>query len=146
MIGVCLVLGCECDWTADTLSGMKIKESRRIVPISMVTLVALGVLFVFEMMVMLGAVNLKASFVAKVAPWAYEPFLRLVGEHPDSYSRRNSAGTDDDSWTENSGADADALFSTDIMSADTNAAPAEAAGADLPEIRSEDADDDVPVG
>ena len=132
---------------------MKIKESRRIVPISVVTLVALAVLFVFEAMVMLGAVNLKASLVAKVAPWAYEPFLRLVGEHPDSYSRRNGAGADDDSGADDSGSDA--LFSSDLISVDTNAVPAEAGDADLPETGPaeteeergpEPSDDDVPVG
>jgi hypothetical protein len=31
--------------------------------------------------------ELRARLVAKYAPWAYEPFLRLVGEHPDSAPR-----------------------------------------------------------
>ena len=44
-------------------------------------------LVVFEFLVIFGALELKAQTVAKYAPWAYEPFLRLVGEHPESAPR-----------------------------------------------------------
>jgi len=44
---------------------------------------AVAVLVVCEVLVVCGALEVRASLVAKVAPWAYEPFLRLVGEHPD---------------------------------------------------------------
>ena len=63
------------------------QETRRINPIAHVTLVAVAVLVVFECLVICGAVELKAQTVAKYAPWAYEPFLRLVGEHPESPPR-----------------------------------------------------------
>jgi len=42
---------------------------------------------VFEVAVMCGVLELRAQTVAKYAPWAYEPFLRLIGEHPESSPR-----------------------------------------------------------
>ena len=67
-----------------TCGCMKNKESRRIVPVSAFVLVLLVILVVCEALVIGGSLEVKASSIAKVAPWAYEPFLRLVGEHPDS--------------------------------------------------------------
>lgn len=63
-------------------------ETRRINPIARVTFVAVMVLFVFEALVIFGLFELKAQTVAKYAPWAYEPFLHLVGEHLESAPRR----------------------------------------------------------
>ncbi len=63
---------------------MKNRESRRIVPISVVTIVVFAVVVVFEALIIGGVYEVKASAVARIAPWAYEPFLKLVGEHPDS--------------------------------------------------------------
>ncbi len=63
---------------------MKNRESRRIVPISIVTAVVFVLVVAFELLVIGGAVDVKASTIARLAPWAYEPFLKLVGEHPDS--------------------------------------------------------------
>ncbi|MEN8254217.1 MAG: hypothetical protein ABFR33_01995 [Verrucomicrobiota bacterium] len=63
------------------------KETRRINPIAHITLVLVLLLIVFEGLVILGALELKAQTVAKHAPWAYEPFLKLVGEHPESAPR-----------------------------------------------------------
>ena len=63
------------------------KEKCRINPIAHVTSVAVILLVVFEFLVIFGALELKAQTVAKYAPWAYEPFLRLVGEHPESAPR-----------------------------------------------------------
>lgn len=62
-------------------------ETRRINPIARVTFVAVMVLFVFEALVISGLFELKAQTVAKYAPWAYEPFLHLVGEHLESTPR-----------------------------------------------------------
>ncbi|VGO22980.1 hypothetical protein [Pontiella sulfatireligans] len=45
-------------------------------------------LFIFEAAVIGGIVELKASTVGRFAPWAYEPYLKLVGEHPDSLPRQ----------------------------------------------------------
>ena len=64
----------------------KVKE-RRVNPIAKVATLAVLVLLVFEGLVIGGVFELKAQTVAKYAPWAYEPFLRLVGEHPDSAPR-----------------------------------------------------------
>lgn len=63
---------------------MKKQETRRINPIAHITLVLVLLLIVLEALVIFGAFELKAQTVAKYAPWAYEPFLRLVGEHPES--------------------------------------------------------------
>jgi hypothetical protein len=63
---------------------MKSKESRRLVPVAFVAVVTFAVVFVCEALVIGGVFEMRSSTVAKVAPWAYEPFLRLVGEHPDS--------------------------------------------------------------
>jgi hypothetical protein len=63
---------------------MNKKESRRIVPLSGFAFAALAVLIVFQVLVIGGVFKLEASTVARIAPWAYEPFLRLVGEHPES--------------------------------------------------------------
>lgn len=62
-------------------------ETRRINPIAHITLVAVIILIIFEALVMGGVLELKTQTVAKYAPWAYEPFLKLVGEHPDSAAR-----------------------------------------------------------
>lgn len=63
------------------------QEHRRINPIAHIALIAVAVLILFEVLVISGALELKAQTVAKYAPWAYEPFLRLVGEHPESAPR-----------------------------------------------------------
>ncbi len=62
-------------------------ETRRRNPVAHITLVLVLLLIVFEALVIFGALELKAQTVAKYAPWAYEPFLRLVGEHPESTPR-----------------------------------------------------------
>ena len=62
-------------------------ETKRCNPIAHITLVVVVVLLVFELLVIFGALELKAQTVAKYAPWAYEPFLKLVGEHPESAPR-----------------------------------------------------------
>jgi hypothetical protein len=62
-------------------------DTRRINPISHVATLAVLLLIVFEVLIIFGALELKAQTVAKYVPWAYEPFLRLVGEHPESAPR-----------------------------------------------------------
>jgi hypothetical protein len=69
---------------------MSKKESRRIVPLSAVAIVAFVMLVVFEVLIIGGVFGVKASTVARIAPWAYEPFLKLVGEHPESESLQES--------------------------------------------------------
>ena len=69
---------------------MSKKVSRRTVPLSAVAIVAFVTLVGFEVLVIGGAFGVKASTVARIAPWAYEPFLRLVGEHPDSEMLKES--------------------------------------------------------
>jgi len=63
------------------------QETRRINPIAHITVAAVVVLIVFEFLIIFGVFELKAQTVAKYAPWAYEPFLKLVGEHPESAPR-----------------------------------------------------------
>ena len=66
---------------------MNKQETRRTNPIAKVTLFLVAVLIVFEALVIFGVLELKSQNVAKIAPWAYEPFLKLMGEHPDSAPR-----------------------------------------------------------
>jgi hypothetical protein len=78
--------------TRNTLPGyqeklMDRRESRRINPIAHFTTLAVSVLMVFELAIISGVLELEAKTVATYAPWAYEPFLRLVGEHPESMPR-----------------------------------------------------------
>lgn len=61
--------------------------TRRTNPISHVAALAVTTLLVCEVLIMVGGLELKAQTVAKYAPWAYEPFLKLVGEHPGSAPR-----------------------------------------------------------
>lgn len=75
------------------------QEKRRINPIAQITLTAVVVLVIFEFLVIFGALELKAQTVAKYAPWAYEPFLRLVGEHPESAPRWASVEEADEEET-----------------------------------------------
>ncbi len=63
-------------------------ETRRVNPIAHITFAGVVVLIVFEALVIFGVFELQAQTVAKYAPWVYEPFLRLVGEHPDSVPRQ----------------------------------------------------------
>lgn len=63
------------------------QETGRRNPIAHITLLFVVLLFIFEASVIAGIFELKAQTVAKYAPWAYEPYLRLIGEHPDSTPR-----------------------------------------------------------
>ena len=63
------------------------QETRRINPIAHITTVVVVILIAFEVLIILGVFELKAQTVEKYAPWAHEPFLRWVGEHPDSIPR-----------------------------------------------------------
>jgi hypothetical protein len=65
---------------------MKELETRRITPVAYIAAIVVAVLVGLELLVVSGVLELRAGTVAKYAPWAYEPFLRLVGEHPDSRS------------------------------------------------------------
>ena len=62
-------------------------EKRRINPIAHVATLAVLILLIFEGLMIGGVFELRSRTVAKYTPWAYEPFLRLVGEHPDSSPR-----------------------------------------------------------
>lgn len=72
------------------------RNTRRINPVAHFATLAVTALVVFEVLVMAGALELKAQTVAKYAPWAYEPFLKLVGEHPDSAPRLAVVQEDED--------------------------------------------------
>ncbi|MEI6891805.1 MAG: hypothetical protein V5783_06495 [Pontiella sp.] len=63
---------------------MKEVETRRVVPISIITLICVGILAIFQVLILTGAYQIKTATVKKMAPWLYEPFRKLVGEHPSS--------------------------------------------------------------
>jgi hypothetical protein len=96
-------------------------ETRRINPIAHVTLVAVIVVIVFEVLVIFGVFELKAQTVAKYAPWAYEPFLQLVGEHPESAPRW--ATVEEPKETKQEPLAVPLLVPTNETSAVTNAVP-----------------------
>ncbi len=64
------------------------RETRRVNPIAQITFFAVAILVVFEALVIGGVLELKAQTVTKYAPWAREPFQRLVGGHPELAPRR----------------------------------------------------------
>jgi hypothetical protein len=69
---------------------MKDAQTRRIVPISTITLVCIVVLALFQMLFLFGAYEIKSSTFKNTSPWIYWTFRKLVGETP---STRQSAST-----------------------------------------------------
>ena len=67
---------------------MKDTSSIRKVPESVAAVVVMAVLLAFELLVLFGGLEIKSSSVAAAAPWAFNAFSRLVGEHPDQMSAR----------------------------------------------------------
>ena len=63
---------------------MKDRETKRTSPLAKITLGLVGIVVVLEVFVIFGGLELKEQTVKKYAPWAYEIFLRLVGEHSGS--------------------------------------------------------------
>lgn len=59
-------------------------ESRRIIPISRITIGFVLILAVFQVIMLCGMFELKSSTVKKTAPWFHNTFLKLVGEHPST--------------------------------------------------------------
>lgn len=59
-------------------------EPRRIVPIAFLALLLFIFMALFQVFVIAGGFEIKASAVKKIMPVAYESFLRLVGEHPET--------------------------------------------------------------
>lgn len=77
-------------------------EQRRVVPVSMVMTTLFSILGVLQISVIAGGLEVKSATVQKVAPWAYEPFLKLVGEHPDQL-RYKVKQSEEDAESSNSG-------------------------------------------
>jgi hypothetical protein len=67
---------------------MKNGESRRIIPESIAAWTVVSSLFLFELSVLFGGLEIKGAAMARIAPWAYSLYSRLVGEHPDQISTR----------------------------------------------------------
>jgi hypothetical protein len=63
---------------------MKSIETRRVTRTAYVASTIVGGVILFEVAMTCGIVDLNAEWVARYARWGYEPFLKLVGEHPDS--------------------------------------------------------------
>jgi hypothetical protein len=64
--------------------GMNEVESRRVVPMAQITVICTVLLALFELYFISTAYELKASTVKKVAPWVYEPYRKMMGEHPST--------------------------------------------------------------
>ena len=67
------------------------REQKRRVPLARLAAIVVALLVAAEALVIAGVLEMRAGTVAKHAPWAFEPFLRLVGEHPESMPRRAAA-------------------------------------------------------
>ncbi len=63
---------------------MNKQDTRRRNSIAHITLILVVLVLGFEALIIFGVFELKSKTVAKYAPWAYESFLRLAGEHPES--------------------------------------------------------------
>ena len=61
---------------------MKDVEKRRVVPIATITLVCAVFLGLFQVFVLTGSYQVKASTVRKTVPFLYEPYRKMMGEHP----------------------------------------------------------------
>ncbi|NNJ71103.1 MAG: hypothetical protein HKP10_07445 [Kiritimatiellales bacterium] len=66
---------------------MKDSTYKRSIPVAAVASVVLLILGLVELFVIMGGLTLRTATVRQVVPWAYEPYLKLVGEHPDSLSK-----------------------------------------------------------
>lgn len=75
---------------------MNKKASRRNVPASWIAKIVLGLLLLFEVSLICGVTEIKGSTIVKVAPWAYESFLRLVGEEPGAAHAMKRGETETD--------------------------------------------------
>jgi len=118
MFSLCNPAGLQVVYTS-----MKKKESRRIVPISIVTSTLVLLLAVFELLLIGGVLEIRAATVARIAPWACEPFLKLVGEHPDSGANKNKSKEAPEPASPSSAMDIISGFSADVLLAETNAVP-----------------------
>ena len=63
---------------------MKQINTRRIVPASIMAVVAFSILGLVQLFIVAGGFEIPASTVRKIAPFAYEPYRKLVGEHPST--------------------------------------------------------------
>ncbi len=63
---------------------MNKQKQKRNVPVAKTAVAVFGVLGLFELFAISGGFEMKPSTVARIAPWAYEPYLKLVGEHPST--------------------------------------------------------------
>mgnify|MGYP001827728750 CR=1 FL=1 len=63
---------------------MKDQSARRIIPASVIATSAFTVLALVQVFFIVGGMEIKASAIKRIAPFAYEPFLKMVGEHPSS--------------------------------------------------------------
>jgi hypothetical protein len=76
---------------------MKKAETRRVVPISTITLICIVVLSLFQMVFLFGAYEIKTTTVKSSAPWFYWTFRRLVGETAANRRSLAIAGTEEPS-------------------------------------------------
>lgn len=64
---------------------MKNVQEHRVVPVAMVMTIIMSCIGLFEVVVVAGGLEIKSSTIKRIAPWAYAPFLRMVGEHPEQF-------------------------------------------------------------
>lgn len=96
---------------------MKNHDTRRKVLVSKIAAFVMVITFVLEGMIIFGALQVDSATIARVAPRAYEPFLKLVGEHPSSQSH---PVTEDTGSKDTSTMDVMSGFTADTLLEDTN--------------------------
>ena len=68
----------------DPTQHIQTRIERRVVPVSTVALVSVSIVLLVELITVTGFFeHLQTKQVGRYAPWAYDAFLRWVGEHPD---------------------------------------------------------------
>ncbi|MDF7806103.1 hypothetical protein P4E94_01555 [Pontiellaceae bacterium B12219] len=70
---------------------MNKSETRRIVPISTLTLICVVVLALFQMVFLFGVYEIKTTTVKSAAPWFYWTFRKMVGETTANRQRMAAA-------------------------------------------------------
>lgn len=68
-------------------------EIRRRVPAAVTALICVLVFGLFQLLMLSGAYEIDAGVVRKIAPFLYNPFRKLVGEHPSTRPQTADAQT-----------------------------------------------------
>lgn len=63
---------------------MKDVESRRKVPAAVIAMICVSVIGLLQLLLVTGAYQVDSGTVRKIAPFLYNPFRKMMGEHPST--------------------------------------------------------------